>query len=270
MVYYNLLRQVVAFLLFGLFVAGCGQSGKKSSESENKGKPEVPVLNTLTAKEKADGWQLLFDGKTLNGWRGIGIKTVPKGHWEVVDGCIHKIAKKDVPRQPDGQPVKGGDLITDTTFNDFILTFEWKISKGGNSGVKYNVVEAVSVKNGWTGALGYEYQVIDDVNFPEQLDPKHRTAALYDMIAPSKDKVLKPVGEFNTSKIVFIGNHGEHWLNGKKVVEFDINTPEFQELFEKSKYHDKKDFTKHKIASIVLQDHGDECWYRNIKIKRIN
>ena len=258
-------------LFTAMFIfAGCGSSGEKKSATKKEVKVGKPSLNTLTAEEKADGWQLLFDGKTLNGWRGIGIQGVPKGHWEVVDGSIHKIAKKDVPRQADGQPVKGGDLITDTTYNDFILKFEWKISKGGNSGVKYNVIEAVSVKNGWTGALGYEYQVIDDINFPGKLTPKHQAAALYDMIAPGKNKVLKPVGEFNTSKIVFIGNHGEHWLNGEKVVEYDIDTPEFQKLFKESKYHDKKDFTKHKIASIVLQDHGDECWFRNIKIKRIN
>lgn len=266
----NLSVLSTVFILASALLAGCGQTGTKKTESKCETKATAPMVNTLSAQEKADGWELLFDGKTLNGWRGIGIKGIPKGHWDVVDGCIHKIGKKDVPRQADGQPVKGGDLITDTTFNNFILYFEWKISKGGNSGVKYNVIEEVSIKNGWTGALGYEYQVIDDINFPGELTPKHQAAALYDMIAPNKEKVLKPVGEFNTSKIVFIGDHGEHWLNGKKVVEYDINTPEFRELFKKSKYHEHKDFAKHKIASIVLQDHGDECWFRNIKIKRVN
>jgi hypothetical protein len=260
-----------AALFAAVFIlVGCGRSGEKKSVTKKEAKVEAPSVNTLTAGEKADGWQLLFDGKTFNGWRGIGIKGIPAGHWNVVDGCIHKIGKKDVPRKADGQPEKGGDLITDAVFNDFILTFEWKISKGGNSGVKYNVIEAISIKNGWTGALGYEYQVIDDVNFPGKLTPKHQAAALYDMIAPDKNKVLKPVGEFNSSKKVFIGNHGEHWLNGMKVVEYDIDTPEFQKIFKESKYRGKKDFTRHKIASIVLQDHADECWYRNIKIKRIN
>ena len=259
----------IGFFAALFFLVSCGQPGNKKADEKKATKVEATAVNTLTAQEKADGWQLLFDGKTFNGWRGIGIKGVPKGHWEVVDGCIHKIGKKDVPRQADGQPVKGGDLITDKTVKDFILTFEWKISEGGNSGVKYNVMEGISIKNGWTGALGYEYQVIDDVHHKDVTNPTHRAAALYDMIAPNGDKVLKPVGEFNTSKIVFIGNHGEHWINGKKVVEYDIDTPEFQELFKKSKYHKHKDFTKHKIARIVLQDHGDDCWYRNIKIKRI-
>ncbi len=258
-----------AGLIGALLLFGCGNSSNKKAGQEKEVNKEAAV-NTLTDAEKADGWQLLFDGKTLNGWRGIGIDEPPKGHWEVVDGCIHKIGKENVPRQADGQPIKGGDLMTDTTFNDFILKFDWKISKGGNSGVKYNVIEEVSVKNGWTGALGYEYQVIDDVNFKGGLGPKHQAGALYDMIAPNNNKVLKPLGEFNTSKIVFVGNHGEHWLNGKKIVEYDIDSPEFQKLFQESKYHDHKDFTKHKIAHIVLQDHGDDCLYRNIKIKRVD
>ena len=256
---------IAVFMLFG-----CGQGSNKKAAKKDAALQKVTAENILTDAEMAEGWQLLFDGKTLNGWRGIGISEPPKGHWEVVDGCIHKIGKENVPRQADGQPVKGGDLITDTTFNDFILKFEWKIGKGGNSGVKYNVIEQVSIDKGSTGALGYEYQVIDDVNFKGDLGPKHQAGALYDMIAPNKEKHLKPLGEFNTSKIVFIGNHGEHWLNGKKIVEFDIDTPEFQKLFQESKYHDKKGFTRHKIASIVLQDHGDDCWYRNIKIRRID
>ena len=174
-----------------------------------------------------------------------------------------------MPTLADGQPAKGGDLITDQTFNNFILSFEWKISKAGNSGVKYNVIEKYSVKNGSTGALGYEYQVLDDAKHKDNLNPTHRAASLYDMIE-AKGKTLKPVGKFNTAKIVFNNNHGEHWLNGVKVVEYDSNSPEFQELFKKSKYHEHEDFTKHKIARIVLQDHGNDCWYRNIKIKKLD
>jgi hypothetical protein len=234
---------------------------------EEKDSIEKPVgPNTLTKAEVADGWQLLFDGKSFDGWRGIGTTEVPKGHWKIVDGQIQKIASGDVPTKADGQPVKGGDLITKKTFKNFELKFEWKISEGGNSGVKYNVDESISIENGWTGALGYEYQVLDDDKHSDNLNPTHRSASLYDMIE-SKGKTLNPVGEYNSAKIVFNNNILEHWLNGKKVVEINTDTPEFEELFKKSKYHNHPKFTVHKDAHIVLQDHGNDCWYRNIKIK---
>lgn len=249
----------------------CGQ-GKPKEKKQTKNDNQVEqsqALNSLSETEIAEGWELLFDGKTFDGWRGIGIETVPEGHWKIEDGCIRKIASGDVPTLPDGQPAKGGDLITDQTFDNFELKFEWKISKAGNSGVKYNVIEEYSVKNGFTGALGFEYQVLDDKEHKDNLNPTHRAGSLYDMIE-AKGKTLKPVGEFNTAKIVFNKNHGEHWLNGVKVVAYDTESPEFQALFEKSKYSKHDDFTKHKIARIVLQDHGNDCWYRNIKIKKLN
>lgn len=240
-----------------------------NSCAENKSKTEeVTGPNKLTKEEITDGWQLLFDGKTFNGWRGIGKEDVPEGHWKIEDGAIRKISSGDVPTMPDGQPLKGGDLITNNTFNNFELTFEWKISEGGNSGVKYNVDESVSIKNGSTNALGFEYQVLDDDKHKDNLVPSHRTASLYDMIE-ARGKSTNPVGEYNSAKIVFNKNHGEHWLNGKKVVDYDLATPEFEEIFQKSKYHTHEDFIKHKIAHIVLQDHGNDCWYRNIKIKEL-
>ena len=237
---------------------------------EKKNEVEAPTgPNTLTKAEIADGWELLFDGKTFEGWRGIGIDVVPEGHWKIVDGAIQKIASGDVPTRPDGQPLKGGDIMTKKTFKNFELKFEWKISEGGNSGVKYNVIEEVSIKNGWTSALGYEYQVLDDAKHSDNLNPTHRSGSLYDMIE-GQGKVLKPVGQYNSAKILFNNNHLEHWLNGKKVVDTDTDSPEFEKLFQKSKYHKHSDFTSHKIAHIILQDHGNACWYRNIKIKVLN
>lgn len=244
-----------------LLLVNCGECDSKVE------KPTGP--NTLTEAEIADGWQLLFDGKSFEGWRGIGIEGVPEGHWKIVDGSIQKIASGDVPTKADGQPVKGGDLISKKTYQDFELMFEWKISEGGNSGVKYNVNEAISVENGWTGALGYECQVLDDDKHSDNLNPTHRSGSLYDMIE-AKGKTVKPVGEYNSAKIVFNENIIEHWLNGNKVVDANTDSPEFEELFQKSKYRDKTDFTLHKNAHIVLQDHGDACWYRNIKIKKLN
>jgi len=236
-----------------------------STEEEKK---IIIKHNTLTEAEKADGWELLFDGESFVGWRGIGIEGIPKGHWKIEDGAIKKIASGNVPTLPDGQPAKGGDLMTDRTFKNFEFSFEWKISEAGNSGVKYNVIEEVSIKNESTSALGFEYQVLDDDKHSDNLNPTHRSASLYDMIE-AKGKTTKPVGEFNSAKIIFNNGHGEHWLNGVKVVEYDNNSEKFNELFKKSKYHKHADFTEHKDAHIILQDHGDNCWYRNIKIKQL-
>ncbi len=228
--------------------------------------PESVGPNILTQLEIADGWQLLFDGKTLTGWRGIGKEDIPKEHWKIVNGAIQKIASGNVPTKADGQPLKGGDLITKNTYQNFELKFEWRVSDGGNSGVKYNVDESISIDNAWTGALGYECQVLDDNKHSDNFNPTHRAGSLYDMIE-AKGKNLKPVGEYNSARIVFNGNIIEHWLNGKKVVEANTDSPEFTKLFEASKYHKYPKFTIHKNAHIVLQDHGDDCWYRNIKIK---
>ena len=249
---------LLSYLILLLFLTNCG--------GNNSEKEKLLNSNTMNKTELSGKWISLFDGKTFNGWRGIGIDSIPNGHWEVENGTIHKIASGNVPTMADGQPLKGGDLMTDKTFKNFELSFEWKISEGGNSGVKYNVSEEVSIKNGSSHALGYEYQVLDDEKHSDNLNPTHRAASLYDLIE-AKGKSLKPVGEFNTARIVFNNNHLEHWLNGVKVVEAETDSPEFQELFKKSKYHKYPNFTVHKDVHIVLQDHGDDCWYRNIKIK---
>jgi len=262
----GILLKKLFLLLFSIFlVTACCNNKEKIKEE----KSSVPLENILSEAEVADGWELLFDGKTFNGWRGIGKETVPDGHWKIEDNCIRKIKSGDVPTLADGQPAKGGDLMTDKTFDNFELSFDWKISEAGNSGVKYNVIEEYSIKNGSSSALGFEYQVLDDEKHKDNLNPTHRTASLYDMIQ-AKGGSAKPVGEFNTGRIVFNNKHGEHWLNGVKVVEYDVDSPEFQALFKKSKYAKHEDFTKHKLARIILQDHGNDCWYKNIKIKKIN
>lgn len=251
---------VSSILIMLLLLTNCGE---KKNEVE---KPTGP--NTLTEAEIADGWQLLFDGKSFEGWRGIGIEGVPEGHWKIVNGAIQKIASGDVPTQADGQPVKGGDLITKKTYQDFELIFEWKISEGGNSGVKYNVDEAISVENGWTGALGYECQVLDDEKHKDNLNPTHRSGSLYDMIE-AKGKTVKPVGEYNSAKIVFNGNVIEHWLNGNKVVEYDLWTPEWEAQVKASKFKDYPGYGRTKNGQIGLQDHGHEVKFRNLKIRNI-
>ncbi len=155
--------------------------------------------NALTPAERTAGWRLLFDGRTLAGWRGLGYDTVPTAHWVVVNGAIKKIASGDVPRVADGRPLVGGDLMTVDSFADFELSWEWKVTPGANSGVKYNVSETMSIAQGGAGtgggpthsALGFEYQMLDDDRHEDGKLPSHRAAALYDLIAPNERKHLR-------------------------------------------------------------------------------
>lgn len=226
--------------------------------------------NQLSAAEKAAGWRLLFDSRTLTGWRGLGYDSVPTAHWNVVSGAIHKIPSGNVPKMPDGQPAVGGDLMTVDTFRDWELAFEWKVASGANSGVKYNVDEAFSLKNASNhAALGFEYQVLDDSLNEDNKLASHRAGALYELIAPNDKKHLKRVGQWNSSRIVFKGNHGEHWLNGEKVVDFDLGTPRMDSALAKSKYRSIKGFADRRSGHIILQDHGDETFYRAIKIREL-
>lgn len=232
--------------------------------------PSLGAQNTLTAAERAQGWRLLFDGKTFAGWRGLGYDTVPTAHWRLVDGSIMKIASGNVPKMPDGQPANGGDLMSVDTFRDFELTFEWKATPAMNSGVKYNVSEEFSLAHASNhAALGFEYQLIDDSLNDDNKIPSHRAGALYDLIAPNAAKHLAPVGQWNVSRIVFRGKHGEHWLNGAKIVDFDLGTPLMDSALARSKYHTMPGFADRRAGHIILQDHGDEIYFRNIKIRSL-
>ena len=230
--------------------------------------PDTDLQNLLPPSEQQAGWRLLFDGKTFKGWRGLGYDTVPTAHWKIDHGTIHKLADGQVPRLPDGQPAAGGDLMTRDVYRDFELAWDWKISRAGNSGVKYNVSEEISMANAPNhAALGFEYQMLDDSLHEDNKIPSHRAGALYDLIPPAANKVLAPVGEWNSSRIVFRGNHGEHWLNGRKVVEFELGTPVMDSLLAASKYKSIPHFADKRAGHIVLQDHVDEVWFRNIKIR---
>ncbi len=224
--------------------------------------------NQLTASERAAGWRLLFDGHSFTGWRGLGFDTVPTAHWRIVTGAIEKVPSGTVPRLPDGQPAQGGDLMTTATFRNFELAFQWRVAPGSNSGVKYNVSEELSMAKAVNhAALGFEYQVLDDALNSDNKVPSHRAGALYDLIPPSAAKHLRPVGQWNDGRIVFRGNHGEHWLNGAKIVDFDLGTPRMDSLLAKSKYRVIPGFADRRSGHIVLQDHGDEAYYRDIRIR---
>jgi hypothetical protein len=220
------------------------------------------------ARGQGSEWRPLFDGKTFNGWRGLGYDSVPSAHWKIEDGTIKKVAEGQIPRLADGQPAAGADLMTKEAFTDFELSWEWKMSAGGNSGVKYNVSEELSMAQAPNhAALGFEYQLLDDSLAEDNKIPSHRAGALYDLIAPNARKKLEPAGRWNTSRLVFRGNHGEHWLNGIKIVEFDLGTPRMDSLLAKSKYRNIRNFAQRRTGHIVLQNHGSEVRFRNIRIR---
>jgi len=221
--------------------------------------------------QAGEDWQVLFDGESFGGWLGLGRDSVPGAHWTIEDGSIRKVASGAVPTAPDGQPLEGGDLMTVGTYQNFELVFEWKVSPGANSGIKYNVSEEMStVAPPVYAALGFEYQVLDDDLHPDAQNGPNRTAgALYDLVPPGPAKSLRPVGSFNQGRIVFSNGPGEHWLNGEKVLEFDLGTPAFDSVFALSKYAPIQGFADQRAGHIVLQDHGDEVWFRNIMIREI-
>jgi len=209
--------------------------------------------NQLSAEEKAGGWKLLFDGKTTQGWRGAGKKAFPEKGWEAKDGWLHCLGQD------------GGDIVTDGTYDQFELKWEWKEVKAGNSGVKYFVTE----KGG--SALGHEYQMIDDEGHADAKagNGKHVTASFYDVVKPERPAPTKPPGEINTSRIVVKGNGVEHWLNGEKVLSYSCSSEAIKEAIAQSKFKNTKDFDARIKGPILLQDHHSEAWFRNIKIREL-
>ena len=242
------------------------------STADADDRPDPAQTDAARASSRgAPEWQPLFDGSSFTGWRGIETEVIPVGHWTIEDGVIRKIASADVPTAADGQPLVGGDIMTVATYSDFELSFEWKVAPGANSGIKYNVSQVMSVESiPTTAALGFEYQVLDDDLHPDALNGETRQAgALYDMIPPKAEKPLRPVGEFNEGRIVFVNGHGEHWLNGMKVLEYDVGSERFEALLAASKYAPIDGFSDLRSGHIVLQDHSDDVWYRNIQIRVI-
>ncbi|MDD4870310.1 MAG: DUF1080 domain-containing protein [Kiritimatiellae bacterium] len=214
--------------------------------------------NTLTEKEKADGWKLLWDGKTGAGWKSIKADTFPEKGWDIKDGVLTVLGKI------------GGDIVTVDKFSNFDLKLEFKLTRGANSGVKYFIDEDVAREK--KAGLGLEYQILDDAVHPDAQKGtagNHTLGSLYDLITASANKTVKPVGEWNEARILVKGKHVEHWLNGEKVVEFERGSPEFKEVVAKSKFKNNKGFGEFPEGRILIQDHNDTVSYRNIKIKTL-
>ena len=228
----------------------------------------VDTPNTLTDKEKRDGWQLLFDGKTTTGWRGAYAETFPDKGWAVENEML-------TIQQSDGSESQSfGDIVTTEEYKNFDLVFDFKLTEGANSGIKYFVVEQKPKPKG--SAFGLEYQVLDDDRHPDAKlgrNGNRTVGSLYDLI-PATGKKASPIGEWNTGRILARGWHVEHWLNGKKVVEFDRGNVAFRGAVAQSKYaapayNAHGPFGEAIKGHILLQDHGNNVSYRNIKIRKL-
>jgi 3-keto-disaccharide hydrolase len=205
--------------------------------------------NTLSEAEVAEGWQLLFDGKSTAHWRALGKADFPRTGWGITNGCLVKLAR-----------ISGGHIITREKFTDFDFQWEWRIATNGNNGVKYFITEKPNYP-------GHEYQLIDDNRTRDQ---KSSTGSFYTILAPTKDKPLNSPGQWNQSRIRVQGDHVEHWLNGKKVVEYDCSSDQVRHAAAQSKYRNVANYgVKIPNSHILLTDHRDETWFRNLKIRRL-
>ncbi len=220
--------------------------------------------NTLTQQEIKDGWKLLFDGKTTNGWRGAKLDKFPGGGWAIENGEL------TVLESGGAESRNGGDIVTLDQFGSFELSVDFKLTPGANSGIKYFVVNIEPNRPG--SAIGLEYQVLDDARHPDAkagVNGNRTLGSLYDLIPASADKPVKPMGEWNQARILVNGQHVEHWLNGKKILEYERGSEAFLAHKAQSKFKKMPGFGEAPEGHFLLQDHGNRVSYRNIKIRVI-
>jgi hypothetical protein len=238
-------------LLVASSVVACG-----SGQAETAGTEEAPPTtqeardNTLTEAELAAGWELLFDGRTLDGWRPYDAPGAPVG-WGVVDGTLARTGP-------------GGDIVTDREFEDFELTLEWRVEEAGNSGIFYRA----ALGEEWIYHSAPEMQVLDDAGHYDGGDPITSAGANYGL-DPAPRGVVRPAGEWNEVRIVVQGAHVEHWLNGTQVVAYELRSEEWEAKVAASKFVEWPAYGRAERGHIGLQDHGDPVWYRNIKIREL-
>ena len=218
----------------------------------------ILFIAIFACTNSSNEWEILFDGKNVDKFRGYKMDSFPFNAWEVVDGAISTKTG-----------VQNVDIVTKKIYKDFELSFEWKISKAGNSGIFHHVQEVADQEAGngnspnWLN--DFEMQILDDIDFPDNV-PVRSAGSLYDLIAPTNKK-LKPVGEYNTAKLIVKGNHVEHWFNGTKVLEYKNGSDELNNLLSKSKFKDNPEYGKAEAGHIMFQHHGQKVWFKNIKRK---
>ena len=260
--------------LFAILTAACLALAATATAGAADTNTQPP--NTLTAAEKAAGWQLLWDGKTTKGWRSARGDAFPKESWSIKDGVLIVTGKGG------DEAAAGGDIITRKRYSNFELLVDFKLTPGANSGIKIFVQPNLdpitgagaktSGKPGTGSAIGLEYQLLDDAIHPDAKlgrDGNRTLGSLYDLAPPAKDKSPNPIGEWNTARIVSQDNHVEYWLNGKKILEFDRGSKQFRDWVAQSKFKNIPGFGEWPDGHILLQEHGYVSYFRNIKIRAL-
>ena len=233
----------------------------KEKKAVTEPAPVPTTDNVLSEQEQREGWKLLWDGKTTNGWRGAKIQTFPEKGWRIEDGIL-KVEKAN-----GAESGNGGDIVTEKNYHNFILKGDFKVTEGANSGIKYFVDPDMNLGEG--SAIGCEFQILDDLRHPDAklgVKGNRKLGSLYDLIPAPEQKPFN-IGVWNTALIIVRGRHVEHWLNGTKLLEYERNDQEWDALVAYSKYRDWPNFGNSADGHILLQDHGDEVHFKNIKIR---
>ena len=256
------MKNLLFIIMIAIAITSCNNTGKSATEATDSTAMVPAALNTLSEQEVKDGVILLFDGKTTDQWRSYGKETFPAG-WVINDEAIHCIGSGK------GEAGQGGDIITKEKFGNFELTLEWKISEGGNSGIFY-LAQEIEGDPIWKSSP--EMQVLDNEKHPDSkmgVDGNRQAGSLYDLI-PAKPQNAKPAGEWNTVKIMVYKGTVVHYQNGVQVLEYHLWTEDWKKMCANSKFKDFTNFVNTAAEGYIgLQDHGDDVWYRNIKIKKL-
>ena len=249
---------IIPLLLTTPIWMACSGSSSETEDSINGDENAADNIYTLSEDEKSEGWEMLFDGKNLEKWKSVRADTFPSHAWVIEDGAL---VLND----------RGGDIITREKYGDFELTWEFNLTHEANSGIKYFVDTLINEATGEVSFNGPEYQIIDDSNheaIKDDPDGLSSTASLYLLYEP-QNKILHPAGEWNTARIVAKGNQVEHWLNGVQVVSYDRGSVDYEEKRAATKFKGYPDYGQVKEGHILLTDHQDRVFFRNIRIKRL-
>ena len=257
------MKKVLSSLcLLTLFIACNNNGGNKTVAADSGTTTIVPTLDTLTAQEKTDGWQMLFDGQSTTGWHKYGGEPVGPA-WKVIDGALYL----DTTSKVGDNIIGGGDIVTNDDYENFDLKYQWKISPKGNSGVMFNVYED-TIKYKEPYETGPEMQVLDNDGNEDGKIIKHRAGDLYDLISCRRETV-KAVGEWNDAEIKLLNGKLDLYLNGENVVSTTMWDDNWKKLVAGSKFKDWKGFAAYKKGKICLQDHHYAAWYKNIKLRKL-